>query len=86
MGAARGVAPSLAPRPAPSRAASSARSTPGDKVHARGAPNTRGPRVGRLGVIWVLFCFAFAFVRILVFTGYFHPGEEGGRACSRDGL
>lgn len=55
MGAPRGVAPSLAPRPVPPALP---RSTPGDKVHARRAPNTQGPRGGRLRVIWmVLFCF-----------------------------
>lgn len=45
MGAARCVAQTLAPMTCPVPPALS-RSTPGDKVHARGAPNSRGPRGG----------------------------------------
>lgn len=52
MGAPRGVAPSLAPRPVPPALP---RSTPGDKVHVRGAPNTRASGGNLDG--FVLFCF-----------------------------
>lgn len=46
---------------------------------------THGDRGAGVWGSLLLVCL-FVFVRILVLSGSFHPGEEGRRACSQDGL
>lgn len=82
MGAAGCVAQTLALTTCPVPPALS-RSTPGDKVHARGAPNSRGPPGGlwsNLGFLFVcsFVCFCFcSYLGVLWFLSSWRGGRAG---------
>lgn len=83
MGAAGCVAQTLALTTCPVPPALS-RSTPGDKVHARGAPNSRGPRGGLWSNLGFLFVCSFVLLLFLFLSWcslvpFILERREGGR-------